>query len=436
MSFFNLSLLLKGFPVKETNKLLKSIQKLNEVDYSEYLKRQKQDIVKYHLEHNTFYQNFAKSANASNWERLPVMTKRDLQQPLAQRLSKGYSKQNIYKNKTSGSSGDPFIFAKDKFCHALTWSIFMDRYQWHNINLNTSKQARFYGIPLDKIGYNKERLKDALGNRYRFSVFNLSDAELEKNIVTFKNKAFEYINGYTSSIVQFAQFLRKQNIILKQICPSLKLCIITSEMLFENDRKLLEEQFGIPVVNEYGAAELGLIAFENRSNQWIINNEDLYIEILDDNNNALPLGETGRIVITSLYNKAHPFIRYDIGDIGALSENSTLKTPILKHLTGRTNDLIRLPSGKKAAGLTFYYVTKSIIEDSGRVKEFIIEQITLHQFKICYVSETELTKEIKRKIKTSIDNYLETGLDVLFERKNTIQREKSGKLKQFKSALQ
>ena len=34
-------------------------------------------------------------------------------------------------------------------------------------------------------------------------------------------------------------------------------------MLFEDDKKLKERQFGIPVINEYGAAELDLIAFEN-----------------------------------------------------------------------------------------------------------------------------------------------------------------------------
>jgi phenylacetate-CoA ligase len=41
----------------------------------------------------------------------------------------------------------------------------------------------------------------------------------------------------------------------------------------------------------------------------------LFVEILDDKGAVLPM-EKGRIVITSLFNKAHPFIRYDIGDIG------------------------------------------------------------------------------------------------------------------------
>jgi phenylacetate-CoA ligase len=41
----------------------------------------------------------------------------------------------------------------------------------------------------------------------------------------------------------------------------------------------------------------------------------LFVEILDDKGAVLPY-KKGRIVITSLFNKAHPFIRYDIGDIG------------------------------------------------------------------------------------------------------------------------
>jgi phenylacetate-CoA ligase len=41
--------------------------------------------------------------------------------------------------------------------------------------------------------------------------------------------------------------------------------MVTSEMLFEDDKMLLEK-FGIPIVNEYGASELDLIAFQNQEN--------------------------------------------------------------------------------------------------------------------------------------------------------------------------
>jgi len=260
------------------------------------------------------------------------MTKKDFQKPLSERLSKGYTLKNTYINKTSGSSGNPFVFAKDKFSHSLTWAIIINRFGWHGINFNSSFQARFYGIPLDFMGNKKERIKDFFSHRYRFPIFDLSDNVLEGFLQKFKTKKFDYINGYTSSIVLFAKFLQNKNIVLKDICPTLKIGVVTSEILFEDDKILLEKQFGVTVVNEYGASELDLIAFVNQEGEWQVNSETLFVEILDENNTVLPYGKEGRIVITSLYNKAHPFIRYDIGDIGVLDEKSTLKKPILKKL--------------------------------------------------------------------------------------------------------
>ena len=435
LNLFTISLKINGFPIKKAKTVLKTIQKKKDTELSTYIEAKKQEIVEYHLNHNPFYKNFASGASPQNWDSIPVMTKRHLQQPLNERLSDGFTTKNVYVNKTSGSSGDPFIFGKDKFCHALTWAGFINRYSWFNLDFNTSKQARFYGIPLNKLGYYKERFKDKLSKRYRFSVFDLSDSQLEKNVIKFKTTKFDYINGYTSSIVQFAKYLQQKNMVLKTICPSLKACIVTSEMLFETDRILLETHLGIPIINEYGAAELGLIAFQNTKNEWIVNTEDLYIEILDENNRVLPYGEEGRVVITALYNKAHPFIRYDLGDIGKLSKESTASKPILETLIGRTNDIVKLPSGKKAAGLTFYYVTKTVIEDGGNVKEFIIEQLKLDTFKISYVSSNELTNEKLATIKNAITKYLEPHLIVIFDRKTKLDRSNRGKLKQFKSYL-
>ncbi|MCF7559614.1 phenylacetate--CoA ligase family protein [Sabulilitoribacter multivorans] len=435
LNLFNLSLKLNGFPIRKAKNLLKEIQNKSDNDFEVYIDTKKHEIIAYHLQHNSFYKEFSKGLNPLDWNTVPVITKRDLQQPLSDRLSNGFAKKNVYINKTSGSSGDPFIFAKDKFCHALTWAVIMNRFGWYDLDFNSSKQARFYGIPLDKKGYYIERFKDALSNRYRFSVFNLSDDSFEKHLKKFETIKFDYINGYTSSIIQFAKFLQKKNCVLKNICPSLKACVVTSEMLFDIDKKLMETQFRVPVVNEYGASELDLIAFENPNGKWQVNSETLFVEILDENNNVLPFGEEGRIVITSLYNKAHPFIRYDIGDIGALSKDSTLKKPILEKLVGRTNDITILPSGKKAAGLTFYYITKSIIEDDGNVKEFVIEQLKLDTFKIIYASQKELSEEKIRRIAKEMETYLEKGLTIFFERQDQLIRSKSGKLKQFSSYL-
>jgi len=421
--------------MREAKAELQKVIAIQEEEYSNFIEQKKKEIVDYHSKNNLSYREFVGKSTFNNWNDLPIMTKKNFQKPLIERLSNGFSLKNVYVNKTSGSSGDPFIFAKDRFSHALTWANIINRFGWHGIDFNTSYQARFYGIPLDFIGNKKEKIKDFLSNRYRFSIFNLSDIVLEKFLPQFKTKKFDYINGYTSSIVLFAKFLQQKDIVLKTICPTLKVCVVTSEMLFEDDKLLLEKQFGVPVVNEYGASELDLIAFQNPEGEWQVNSETLFVEILDENNTVLPYGKEGRIVITSLFNKAHPFIRYDIGDIGILDEKSTPKKPILKKLIGRTNDIAVLPSGKKAPGLTFYYVTKSIIEDDGNVKEFVIKQTKIDTFEIEYVSESKLNQEQVLKIESAIALYLEKGLIFSFVRKENLERSKSGKLKQFVSLI-
>ena len=435
MRFFDLSLLLNGYDINRARQELKRIQNLDDQSRKVHLEKSRKAIVDYHVKHNPFYKNHIISSNTSVWTSIPVMTKSHLQKPLEQRLSNTYKRRKTYVNKTSGSSGDPFIFAKDKWCHAMTWAQIMDRFQWYGIDFNYSKQARFYGIPLNLIGNKKERIKDWLAHRYRFSVFDLSDKAFEQVLKRMKSTPFDYINGYTSPIIQFGKFLDKKGIILKDICPSLKVCVVTSEMLFKEDRKLLERCLGVPIVNEYGASELDLIAFENTKGEWLLNNDTLYVEILDDNDQVLPNGEEGRIVITSLLNKAHPFIRYDIGDIGVMDEASNPSKPILKTLVGRSNDLIILPSGRTAAGLTFYYITKSVIEESGNVKEFVIEQTALSKFIIYYVADTDIGVEHKKLIRSEIIKYLEPGLEIQLVRKPFLKRSKSGKLKQFTSTI-
>ena len=432
---FDLSLQLNGFPIKKAKSELRKIQSIPEQEFENFFKNKKQEIVEYHLKNNPFYQKFAGNTSLKNWKDLPIMHKKDFQKPLKERLSVGYTLKNVYVNKTSGSSGNPFIFAKDKYGHALTWASNMARFGWHGINFNSSCQARFYGIPLDFMGNTKERFKDFLSHRYRFPIFDLSDNILEGFLKKFEIKKFDYINGYTSSIVLFAKFLQQKNMVLKDICPTLKACVVTSEMLFEEDKMLLKKQFGVPVINEYGASELDLIAFGNTEEEWQVNSETLFVEILDDEDNVLPYGESGRIVITSLFNKAHPFIRYDIGDIGILDQKSTPKKPILKKLIGRANDVVILPSGKKSPGLTFYYVTKSIIEDDSNVKEFVIKQTKIDNFEVEYVSETELNLTQIYKIENAISLYLEKGLTFVFFRKEKLERSKSGKLKQFVSLI-
>lgn len=424
-----------GFPIDEAIDELKRIHQLSAAELEQHQSDMSWKMFHYHVENNAHYRTLIKDSNIKNWADIPVMTKSHLQVPLDQALSEGYLVKDCFVNNTSGSTGTPFYFAKDKYAHAMTWAVIINRFGKHGITFGRSLQARFYGIPLSGFKFYKEKIKDFFTKRYRFPVFDLSDTKMEEFRRKFEKKPFQYANGYTSSLVLFAKYLIKKGISAKQLCPTLQVVVPTSEMCDESDRKILEKGFGVKVVNEYGASELDLIAMEDENGKWILNNETLFIEVVDDKNQPVKAGEEGRILITSLYNKAMPFIRYDLGDIAVIANEKVGKYQILNNLIGRTNDFAVLPSGKKAAGLTFYYISKALMAEGDTMKEFIIKQIKLDEFVFEYVSDLELTDEQKKNVQLALDKYLEPGLKAIFEKKMVIERTSAGKLKHFQSLI-
>ena len=428
---FKFTLSLSGFPIKKAKKEFYFASELSKLERAVLNFR-------FHSENNLFYQSFLKSkhsGNIENWSDIPVITKKDFQINIDEIITEGLKKSELHVHNTSGSTGTPFYFAKDKFCHAMNWSEIDYLLLKHRINIGSSKQARFYGIPLSGIKYYKERLKDFLSNRVRFPVFDLSDAKLTLVLNEFRTKKFEYINGYTSSLVIFAKFLIERNIVLKEICPSIKVVFPTSEVVDDLDRETMEEGFGVNVRNEYGAAELDILAFEDEDGDFVLNEETLFIEILDDSNQPVATGVEGKVVVTSLYNRAMPFIRYELGDRAILSNKIKNGNRVLEKVVGRTNDIIKLPSGKISPGLTFYYISKKLLESGGRIKEFIIIQKKLDTFLFKYVANEALSESDQFEIQKAMDLYLEPGLICEFLQCEFIERTKAGKLKHFFSEL-
>jgi len=417
-------------------KTFEDISKLSGQEFRSWQRQKQWSIARYHYKNNPFYRKKIGNNFPEKWEDLPIMEKSDYQVDLEKLLSKGYTRKNIYIANTSGSSGHPFFFAKNQEAHAMSWALIKDRYSWHGLKLN-SKQARFYGIPLKTTSKVQEHIKDWMINRVRFQIFDLSDEILEKYLLRFTKIKFEYIYGYTNSLVLFARYLIDNKIILIDICPSLKLCIPTSETVTKEDREILVKGFGLNVVNEYGVSEVGgIVAFEDNNSNWVLSAETQYVEILDQDNNLLENNKGGKVVITDLHNKTMPFIRYNVGDIGVLSEYTIKgKYPVLQKLLGRTNDNIRLPSGRVSPGLTFYYISRSILESSGVLKEFIIRQSALDTFEFDVVCDRDFYENEVKEIENQMDIYLEPGLKLKIHRVPKISRPSSGKIKHFYSEI-
>jgi phenylacetate-CoA ligase len=422
---FNVDTILRfnGFPVSEARKIINDITKLS--DLSEWHNKKKMEIFNFHFNNNKFYNSLI-TKKYENWDDIPVLTKNDLTGDFKKKIPDGIDLKNSYISKTSGSSGEPMYFVKDKLSHALIWEVIFNHYERIGIS-KSDFQARFYGIPLNRRGYYFERFKDFLINRYRFIVFDLTDKTMEKWLKKFKNKRFNYAYGYTKTLVEFAKFLTKRGIVLKDVCPTLKACIVTSEVCIKPDCELLERTFGVEVYNEYGASELSVIGFGKLDN-WQVSDEILYLEVLDENNNKVEDGNPGRLVATLLFNKATPLIRYDTGDIASIVH--VKGRTYITSLQGRLREQALMPSGKKVSGAIFGYVAKEITEMIN-IKEFNFIQRSKDEFVFNYVADRQINDDEIVKGNKIIEKYLEKGIKVMYNRVEKIKRPPSGKFKYF-----
>lgn len=422
MDFFQ-SLKLLGFPVEKAHREYLSV--MNRDDIFAWQEQKKRQLADFHIKNNPFYRELTKDWDGV-WEHLPIVTKQELHGNYLKKIP-AISKNKLYISQTSGSSGQPFVFAKDRLTHTLIWLNVANHYFKTGVSLN-DYQARFYGIPLNGSRFWKEKVKDFISHRKRFNVFNLNDDALQKWLNQFKRHSFRYLYGYTNSLLAFARYLIQNDIILKEICPTLKSCIVTAEVCTEKDKVLLETGFGVPVFNEYGASEVCVIGF-GENGKWLVSDELVYLEVVDEQGKLLPDGHSGRLLCTLLHNKGTPIIRYEVGDIASI-EHKGGRTYI-KDLRGRLSDFVVLPSGKKVPGLTFYYVVQEIIDKSSGIYEYKVVVNKNHEFDIQIVSEDELSNDLKNILKAAVEKYLEPGLAVKVTRVSNIDRTGSGKFKNF-----
>jgi phenylacetate-CoA ligase len=435
VSLFERYLQAAGYDLQRAMGEISEISRFAAPQLESWQRLRKQQIARFHFSHNSLYRKKTGGSFPERWDQLPVIEKSDLQGSLDSMITNGMRLENVYRANTSGSSGHPFWFVKDKYAHACSWALIGQRYGWHGITFS-SKQARFCGIPLEYWPHLKESAKDRLMNRVRFPVFDLSDAVLKRYARRFQQTSFDYIYGYTNSLVLFARYLLRKGVTLKRLCPSLKICITTSEVCTPEDLDILSNAFDVRVVNEYGASEVGVIAFERPDGQWILSDETLYVEVVDRHAVPVPEGEPGDLLITDLRNRALPFIRYRIGDVGVLERDARTGRRRLVRLEGRESDTIVLPSGRRSPGLTFYYISRGILESSGALREFIVRQTAPDEFGFDIVSERPLSSSEEAQLRRKVDEYLEPGLKLRINRVPRIERPASGKIKHFYSELE
>jgi phenylacetate-CoA ligase len=116
-------------------------------------------------------------------------------------------------------------------------------------------------------------------------------------------------------------------------------------------QSLISQAMGAPARNSYGLREVGPVARECGVGDGLHIFEDLvHVEVCDPDGTPLPASQRGEIVVTSLWNRGMPILRYRTGDMGSLDTTPCpcgLRTSRIAGLTGRAYGVLLTPTGQQ-----------------------------------------------------------------------------------------
>lgn len=257
-------------------------------------------------------------------------------------------------------------------------------------------------------------------NQLYLSANHLSTKNTHYFIQAMQNYAVTHLITYTSSATYLAQQALEQDI---DPPGTLKVIITNAEPLFDWQRRILENAFRCEVRESYGMAEIVAAASE-RNHELHLWPEVGYVEIRDDiEDKPVDIGESGRLICTTLLNSDMPLIRYEVGDRGAWSnkQSATSQFPILSHIEGRQNDMLIGEEGRRIWWVNPIFYGLPILE--AQVIQETLTNLTVRCVPTTgYDSRTEAV--ISQRLRDRIGD-----IDVRFEVVDEIPRAANGKFR-------
>jgi phenylacetate-CoA ligase len=338
--------------------------------------------------------------------KLPFVTKDDIRNGFPDKIIPvNYNKEKAHVVCTGGTTGKPI-------------SIYIDFDTMIQASINFLREMNFFGFRWNKtrfvhIGnFSPYRIdlvmeKNFLSHlRTFFSMDNLLNIDVNEPIKNIMQKldAFkpELIMTYPA-IHQHLAFLKRKGY-GKNVNPNL---LWTGGAMLDNyTRRYVEDAFGCRLLNVYPSVEAqSNIAFECFKGTWHINSDFFHVEAVDENGELVAPGERGHIVITRLWGKGTPIIRYTgMDDWVKISSdekcNCGLKTDILIHgVEGRMRANIVLPNGKVFPPGAFCFISPVL----HKLKTFKVRQYQVIQKKIDEIEILLVIDDDLRDVGPSVD---------------------------------
>ncbi len=322
--------------------------------------------------------------NPSDIQAIPVTTRQTLKEvPRAELISRGFDPASLRESQTSGSTGAPLKIYRahheGQLRRLLTLRTFLHHgLRWNDRVLTVSRAP---STPVS------ERRLDRYRRRWNVSFFDDPERQLE-SFLKFRPTVFY---GYAPSVAIVGSLLLKHG---SNGFP-LRVVATSAEMVTPGFRRTIRKAFGVEPLDIYNCTELGDIAWQCHQRSGLhINADWLNVEIVG-HNQVLPAGESGDVVVTSLYRYAMPLIRYSPGDFASMSDapcSCGLTLPTLDRLDGRSQQLVTLPNGRLFIGFS------RIMSDFPEIARYQIHQLALNHFLINVVPGSEFSPELLARV--------------------------------------
>lgn len=280
------------------------------------------------------------------FRKLPLLTREDLRDHKAALLSTTADVRHLHTRYSSGSTGVRAEFVQDNDFDMWTRAHQLRTYSWCNgWNLGEPFML-LWGAPMYvEMKSWRERLENKLSNRIELSSFQLDPQSLETLLAAVVRFRPKLISGYTTALYLLARLAREKGVRpegLRAVQPN-------AEPMTETMRQEMENSLGCPVFDKYGSRESNIVAHESPLHQALcIQAEHTYVEFLHESGRPCDVGETGKIVLTTLNNYAMPLLRYETSDLASpLGGNcgSGIGLPRMSHVQGRLQDVLCTPNG-------------------------------------------------------------------------------------------
>ncbi|MEM6483414.1 MAG: AMP-binding protein, partial [Pseudomonadota bacterium] len=303
--------------------------------------------------------------------KLPILTKTAIRKESQRLLAQGKESSAWWKA-TGGSTGEPLKFAHDLTSHEWRTAMSLRGYSWAGA-LPGTRQAYLWGIPSQPQGASaqlKEKLHQMLDRKRFYNCFDFGPTQMRRCYEELRTWKPQVIVAYTNAAYELARFIEQQELAPLEVDA----VICGAEKVHPTQREKIRQMLASDVFDTYGSREFMLMAAECEKHEGLhVSMENVIVEVVDDDNQAVGDGETGRILVTDLHNYTMPFIRYEVGDLAKMSSRMCScgrQSQLLEEIVGRSLDVIRMPDGRVIPGELFPHLMK----DFPQVQRFRLHQ--------------------------------------------------------------